>query len=66
MHINEEQFQAASRVIYNELRRPSEPDYDTMSATDPIGLSEFGGIMERAFRAAGIEPPPPPQEGAHS
>ena len=51
------EIEAAARVLYNEgcLHHwwpQSTKSYDEFAASDPIGLSEFGGIAERMLMAA--------------
>ena len=51
------EIEAAARVLYEEARFQRwwpeiTKSYDEFAATDPIGLSEFGGIVERILLAA--------------
>jgi len=51
------EIEAAARVLYDEGRfhhwwPANTKSYDEFVATDPIGISEFGGIVERILIAA--------------
>jgi hypothetical protein len=51
------EIEAAARVLYEEARfhhwwPEITKSYDEFAATDPIGVSEFGGIVERILLAA--------------
>ena len=50
------EIEAAARVLYTEGREngwfKGSPTYDEMANNDPIGKSEFDGIVERMLRAA--------------
>jgi 3-dehydro-4-phosphotetronate decarboxylase len=63
------EIEAAARVLYEEGRfhhwwPTITKSYDEFAGTDPIGISEFGGIVERILMAASkarlnTEMPPP-------
>jgi hypothetical protein len=53
---SDEAILAASKVIENSLRFHGHfkglPTYEEMLVSDPIGASEWGGVIERALMAA--------------
>jgi 3-dehydro-4-phosphotetronate decarboxylase len=53
----DDEIEAAARVLYKEGSfhhwwPTFKESYDEFAASDPIGLSEFGGIVERILLAA--------------
>ena len=51
------EIEAAARVLYAEGRfhhwwPANAKSYDEFATADPIGMSEFGGIVERVLMAA--------------
>lgn len=54
-----EEVEAAARVLHQEGLRHGwwgkyRKSYDELAATDPIGKSEFDGLVERMLRAAAM------------
>jgi hypothetical protein len=55
--LTDHEIEAAARVLYEEGRfhrwwPTITKSYDEFAATDPIGMSEFGGMVERISMAA--------------